>query len=41
MLNDVEGFLGGPATLLLPSRVAIADWAEDVVLGREAAAERS
>jgi hypothetical protein len=41
LLNDLEGFLGGPASLLLPSPVAIADWAEDVVLGVNAAAERA
>jgi hypothetical protein len=40
LLNDLEGFLGGSASLLLPSPVAIADWAEDVVLGVNAAAER-
>jgi hypothetical protein len=39
LLNDLEGFLGGPASLLLPSPVAIADWAETVVFGAEAAAE--
>jgi hypothetical protein len=39
LLNDLEGFLGAPASLLLPSPVAIADWAETVVFGAEAAAE--
>jgi hypothetical protein len=39
LLNDLEGFLGGPASLLLPSPVAIADWAETAVFGAEAAAE--
>jgi len=41
MLNDLEGFLGGPARLLLPSPVAIADWAAGVILGLEAATERA
>lgn len=27
LLNDFEGFLGAPAPVLLPSVVAIADWA--------------
>jgi hypothetical protein len=41
MLNDLEGFLGGPASLLLPSPAAIADWTADVVIvGPEAVAER-
>ncbi len=39
LLNDLEGFLGAPASLLLPSPVAIADWAETAVFGAEAAAE--
>ena len=41
LLDDLEGFLGGPAPLLLPSPMAIADWAEDVVLGVNAATERA
>ncbi len=41
LLDDLEGFLGGPAPLLLPSPAAIADWAEDVVLGVNAATERA
>lgn len=41
LLDDLEGFLGGPAYLLLPSPMAIADWAEDVVVGLNAAAERA
>jgi hypothetical protein len=41
MLPDLEGFLGGPASLLLPSPVAIADWAENQVLGVQAATERA
>jgi hypothetical protein len=35
LLNDLEGFLGGPAHLLLPSPVAIATWAESLVARRE------
>jgi molybdate transport system ATP-binding protein len=31
LLNDLEGFLGGPAHLLLPSPTAIATWAETLV----------
>lgn len=31
LLNDLEGFLGGPAHLLLPSPAAISVWAEGVV----------
>jgi hypothetical protein len=34
MLDDLEGFLGGPASLLLPSPVSIADWAQTMVTGR-------
>jgi hypothetical protein len=30
LLDDLEGFLGGPAAVLLPSPVAIADWAANV-----------
>jgi len=41
LLDDLEGFLGSPATLLLPAPMAIADWAENIVVGREALAERS
>jgi hypothetical protein len=41
LLDDLEGFLGGPASLLLPAPMAIADWAEDVVLGLNAAIERA
>jgi hypothetical protein len=37
LLNDLEGFLGGPAYLLLPSPLAIADWAEALVARRPAA----
>ncbi len=36
LLNDLEGFLGGPAHLLLPSPAAIATWAESLVACREA-----
>jgi molybdate transport system ATP-binding protein len=39
-LPDLEGFLGGPGRMLLPSPAAIAAWAEDAILGREAVAER-
>ena len=28
LLSDLEGFLGGPATVLLPSAKAIADWVD-------------
>lgn len=31
LLNDLEGFLGGPAHLLLPSAEAISAWAEGIV----------
>jgi len=31
LLNDLEGFLGGPVNLLLPSPIAIADWAKNTV----------
>ena len=31
LLNDLEGFLGGPAYLLLPQPMAIANWAEAIV----------
>lgn len=34
LLNDLEGFLGAPAHLLLPSSAAIATWAE-AVMGRD------
>jgi hypothetical protein len=37
LLNDLEGFLGGPAHLLLPSSIAIATWAESLVACREPA----
>ena len=36
LLNDLEGFLGGPAYLLLPSPIAIANWAEAIVGQRQA-----
>jgi hypothetical protein len=35
LLNDLEGFLGGPAHLLLPSPAAITVWAENLVACRE------
>lgn len=35
LLNDLEGFLGGPAHLLLPSPAAITAWAENLVASRE------
>jgi len=41
LLDDLEGFLGGPASLLLPSPIAIADWAENIVIGRDTSGERS
>lgn len=31
LLNDLEGFLGAPAHLLLPSADAIMTWAEDII----------
>ena len=37
LLDDLEGFLGGPASLVLPSPVAIAGWAEHVVASANAA----
>jgi hypothetical protein len=40
LLNDFEGFLGGPAHLLLPSPEAIADWAQDAALRRVAPSVR-
>lgn len=38
LLNDLEGFLGAPANLLLPSAIAIAGWADSIVA--EPSAER-
>jgi hypothetical protein len=35
LLNDLEGFLGSPAHLLLPSVLAIAEWAESIVFDTE------
>ena len=35
LLDDLEGFLGSPASLLLPSPLAIADWARGLVECRE------
>lgn len=35
LLNDIEGFLGGPAYLLLPSPIAIANWAEAIVAQKQ------
>lgn len=29
LLGDLEGFLGGPATVMLPNATAIADWMAD------------
>jgi molybdate transport system ATP-binding protein len=37
LLTDLEGFLGAPAPLLLPSPAAIAAWAEGVIASREPA----
>ena len=34
LLNDLEGFLGGPAHVLLPSPTAIADWVEELATTR-------
>jgi hypothetical protein len=35
LLNDLEGFLGGPAHLLLPLPAAIATWAENMAFRHE------
>lgn len=40
LLNDLEGFLGAPAALVLPSPLAIVNWAEGLIVGRETVSRR-
>jgi hypothetical protein len=41
LLNDFEGFLGGPAHLLLPAPSAVADWAEGAVTRHTSSSRRN